>query len=103
MSEQAGGTTHYELSAEDAQRLQRLSAEVRDRLREIAETAARPVGVQLHDAALIRFEPRDAGSTVDSGDWVEIIDVDGFEVCYGVMGGVPFSESPCGAATTTRP
>jgi|GEM_PF-4263663 len=101
MSEHAGGTTHYELSADDAERLQRLSQEVRNRLREIAQIAARPVGVQLDDDMLIKFEPRDAGSTVDSGDWVEIIVVDGHEVCYGEIGGQPFAESPCGAAMTT--
>jgi hypothetical protein len=100
MSEQAGGTTHYELSGDDAQRLEALSEEVRSRLREIAQIVARPVGVDLHDNSLIKFEPRDAGSAVESGDWVEIIDVDGVEACYGVINGVPFAESPCG--TTIR-
>jgi hypothetical protein len=100
MSEHAGDTTRYQLSAHDAQRLQGLSQEVRSRLREIAQIAARPVGVQLHDNTLIKFEPRDAGSTVDSGDWVEIIVVDGHEVCYGEIGGQPFAESPCGAGMT---
>ena len=102
MSESTPETTHYELAAADADRLQELSREVRGRLREIAQIAARPVGVQVQDDSIIKFGPRGTGSAVDSGDWVELIDVDGHEVCYGVINGVPFAESPCGAATTAR-
>jgi hypothetical protein len=32
------------------------------------------------------------------GDWIEIIDVDGTEACYGVSAGKPFAESPWGAS-----
>jgi uncharacterized protein YcgI (DUF1989 family) len=102
MSESTPETTHYELTAADADRLQELSREVRGRLMEIAQIAARPVGVQVQDDSIIKFGPRGEGSAVDAGDWVEIIDVDGHEVCYGEIDGVPFSESPCGAATTAR-
>lgn len=100
MSESAGGTTHYELSTDDAERLQALSQEVRSRLREIAQIAAVSVGVQVGSNSIIQFMPRDAGSALEAGDHVEIIIVDGHEVCYGTVGGVPFAESPCGAAMT---
>ena len=95
MSEHAGDTTRYELSADDVQRLQELSQGVRSGLREIAEIAARPVGVQVGDNSVIQFVPRDAGSAVEAGDHVEIIIVDGHEVCYGTIGGESFAESPC--------
>jgi hypothetical protein len=100
MTEHAGDTIRYELSADDAQRLRELSQEVRSRLREIAQIAASPVGVQVGNDSIVQFMPRDAGRAVDAGDHVEIIIVDGHEVCYGTVGGVPFSESPCGAAMT---
>jgi hypothetical protein len=95
MSEHAGDTTRYELSADDAQRLQELSQDVRRRLLEIAQIAARPVGVQVDDNSLIKFEARDAGSAAEAADHVEIIVVDGHEVCYGTVGGESFAESPC--------
>jgi hypothetical protein len=95
MSERPGDNTHYELSADDAQRLQGLSQDVRSRLREIAQIAARPAGVQVENDSLIKFEPRDAGSAADASDYMEIIILDGHEVCYGTIGGESFAESPC--------
>jgi hypothetical protein len=61
---------------------------------------APPVEVQLGDNSIIKFDPRDARSAADTGDTVEIIIVDGHEVCYGTIGGHPFAESPCGAGMT---
>ena len=91
--------TRYELAPEDAQRMGRLSEEVRSRLLEMALIAARTVGVQLRGSADIRFSPLKAATEADAGagDWMELDEVDGFEFCYGVIGGVAFAESPCGA------
>lgn len=95
MSEQPGDGTHYQLSAEDAQRLEELSQDVRNRLREIAQIAGPPVGVQVTENSLIMFAPRDAGSAAESGDHMEVVVIDGHEVCYGTIGGESFAESPC--------
>jgi hypothetical protein len=89
------------ISIDDVNRLRRLSEEVRGRLVEISLIIAHNTALPLKDTANIQFKPpkvsnrvRDAGG----GDWVEIGEVDGFEYCYGVIGGKPFAESPCGAA-----
>lgn len=95
MSEQPDDHTHYQLSAEDAQRLEELSQDVRSRLREIAQIACAPVGVQVTENSLITFAPRDARSAAESGDHMEVVVVDGHEVCYGTIGGESFAESPC--------
>jgi hypothetical protein len=90
-----------ELQQEEAQRLRRLSEEVRSRLLETALITGRTVGKELAVNADIRFVPaRDRatakGADAGAGDWMEIIEVDGVEVCYGVINGEPFAESPCG-------
>lgn len=85
--------------------MRRLSEEVRSRLLEMTLILARTVGIEHRGSAAIKFVPRktareaDAGAEGDAGggDWMEIDDVDGFEVCYGVIGGQAFAESPCGA------
>jgi hypothetical protein len=88
----------YELEPEDAQRMRRLSEEVRSRLLEMALITARTVGVQLRGSADIKFIPLKAAREADAGagDWMEIDEVDGVEFCYGVIGGHAFAESPCG-------
>lgn len=92
-----------EMELEDLHRVTRLSEEVRGRLREIALIAARAAGVESPVGPVVKFVPREAGTQADTptnsnagaGDWVEIIVVDGFEACYGVKHGKPFSTSPC--------
>src|SRR5512139_2683855 len=91
----------HALSQEDVQRINRLSEEVRSRLREIALITARTVGDGPPKGHVLKYVPREAEPTrqvnAGAGDWVEIEEVDGVEVCYGVIDGVPFAESPCGA------
>lgn len=96
-------TKHHELSADVAQRLSRLSEEVRGRLAEIALITARAAGVDLPDSGIVKFAPRPIAHEADAGagDWMEIIEVpadDGhvYTACYGVIGGHAFAESPCG-------
>ncbi len=88
--------------ASDMQRLVRLSEEIRSRLAETAMIVARLSGNAAIDRAPVRkFVSRNAKikrANAGDGDWVEIIDVDGVESCYGVINGVPFAESPCGAS-----
>ena len=87
----------YELTAEDAQRMARLSEEVRGRVLEMAMITARTVGVRLGEGAVLKFVPHTrAAENQEEGDWMEIMEVDGEEVCYGVIGGEAFAESPCG-------
>ena len=91
----------YELAAEDAQRMARLSEEVRGRLLEMAMITARTVGVTLGEGAVLKFVPHTRAAenqekVKEEGDWMELIEVDGEEVCYGVIGGKAFAESPCG-------
>lgn len=92
-------STRYQLDPEDAQRMRRLTEEVRGRLLEMAMITARTAGVELRGSAAIRFVPHKAAADAeaDPGDWMEIDEVDGVEVCYGVIGGQAFAESPCGA------
>lgn len=99
----ATSPNRYELDADDAERLRQLSQEVRSRLRESAQIAARAVGIDVGENAIVKFLPRKTRDDPDAGagDWIEIIEVDGVEVCYGVIGGQPFAESPCGAGAPT--
>jgi hypothetical protein len=92
-------SNRYQLEPDDAQRMRRLTEEVRSRLLEIALITARTTGVELRGSAHFKFIPLTAGRQADAaaGDWVEIDEVDGVEYCYGVMGGHAFAESPCGA------
>ncbi|MFI1394195.1 hypothetical protein [Streptomyces sp. NPDC020681] len=93
-----------EVATEDIQRLTRLSEEIRSRLAEIALITARAAGAEPLKGPVHKYVSRDGArkpgvrADAGSGDWVEIIDVDGFEACYGVIGGKAFAESPCGAA-----
>jgi hypothetical protein len=91
-----------ELQQEDAQRMRRLSEEVRSRLLELALITGRTVGMEIPKNGNIRFVPGKKTKAMDasSGDWVEIIEVDvngrTVEACYGEINGKPFAESPCG-------
>jgi hypothetical protein len=90
----------HELPPEVAQRLGRLSEEVRARLLEIALITARATSVDLPNSSAIKFAPHPIAQEADAGrgSWMEIIEVDGYTACYGVIDGVAFVESPCGAA-----
>lgn len=90
--------TRAELSDEDAQRLRRLSEEVRGRLLEVALIVTRNLGLPMRPNSLVSFVPRETDPTEDAGagDWMEIGEVDGVEYCYGSIGGHSFAESPCG-------
>ncbi len=97
------GSTRPELPAEAAQRLTRLSEEIRARLLEVALIAAHATKTDLPNSSTIRFSPRPIAADADAGagDWMEIIEVEAddgqvYEACYGVINGVPFAESPCG-------
>ena len=50
---------------------------------------------------VLKYVPREAEparqANAGAGDWMEIEEIDGVEVCYGVIDGEPFAESPCGA------
>jgi hypothetical protein len=95
------GPGRRELTADDAQRMARLSEEVRGRLVEMSLIAARTLGLDTSGGTAPRFVPRPRRQARDddaaSGDWMEIDEIDGFEVCWGVMDGQAFAESPCGA------
>jgi hypothetical protein len=88
--------TRYKLQAEDADRMRRLSEEVRGRLLEMALITSRTVGLELGSSAVVKFVPHKRTKLVAGGDWMEIVDVDGVEACYGVIDGQAFAESPCG-------
>lgn len=92
-------SNRYQLEPDDAQRMRRLTEEVRSRLLEMAMITARTAGVELRGSAHFKFVPLTAARQADErdGDWMEIDEVDGVEVCYGVIGGEAFAESPCGA------
>jgi hypothetical protein len=93
-------SNRYPLEPDDAQRMHRLTEEVRSRLLEMALIGARTVGAELRGSAHFKFVPLTAATreaAAAAGDWVEVDEVDGFEFCYGVQDGVPFAESPCGA------
>jgi hypothetical protein len=97
-----GNANRHEMREEDGQRMLRLSEEVRSRLMEMALITARAAGKRISDSAGLRFVPHSAGKPMDAdagaGDWVEIGEADdGSSVCYGVINGHPFAESPCGA------
>lgn len=91
--------TKVNLSDEDGQRLRRLSEEVRGRLAEIALILTHSGGKALPTDGSIQFGSanRPMPAMAASGDWMEItVGKDGEEACYGVFGGEPFYESPCG-------
>jgi len=87
------------LSDEDGHRLRRLSEEVRGRLAEIALILTHSGGKPLPIDGSIQFgsAKRPMPAMRASGDWMEItVGKDFEEACYGVIGGEPFYESPCG-------
>ena len=91
-----------EIDGSDLQRLARLSEEIRGRLAEISMILARVSGdTRIENGPVQKFIPKGVKSknnaSARSGDWMEIIAVDGVESCYGVIDGKPFAESPCGA------
>jgi acyl-CoA reductase-like NAD-dependent aldehyde dehydrogenase len=88
------------LSPDDGQRLRRLSEEIRGRLCEIALILTRSGGKPLAQDGSIQFgsAKRPVPAMGGPGDWMEItVGKDGEEACYGVIGGEPFYESPCGS------
>ena len=94
--------SHHGLQPEVAQRVARLSEEIRGRLVELAIITARATGVDAPQSSAIKFAPRTIKTdNAGEGDWIEIIEVEGddgqvYEACYGVVGGQAFAESPCG-------
>jgi hypothetical protein len=88
------------MNEEDALRLARLSEEIRARHAEINMIIARVAGVEPPKGRTMKHVARDAGlkkrADAAVGDWMEIDEIDGFEVCWGVIDGQPFAESPCG-------
>lgn len=96
-------TKRYEMQPEAAQRLSRLSEEIRGRLLEIALITARATGADLPNGSAIKFSPRPIAQEANAGagDWIEIVEVEGddgqvYSACYGVIDGQAFAESPCG-------
>lgn len=65
---------------------------------------ARTVGMRLLDDAVLKFVPHHSALQVNEdagarGPRMEIMEVDGFDVCVGVReDGRAYAESPCGAA-----
>lgn len=100
---EASHRNHHGLQPEVAQRVTRLSEEIRGRLVELAIITARATGVDAPESSAIKFAPRTMGKDANAGegDWMEIIEVEGddgqvYEACYGVIDGQAFAESPCG-------
>jgi hypothetical protein len=90
------------LESEDAQRLNRLSEEVRGRLTEMASIVARVSGSEFSAGGVQNFVPREGEHRKElaAGDWLELVDiVPGLTCCYGSIGGETILECPCGTAT----
>ena len=97
-------TTRTQFSPADAERMARLSEEVRGRLEEMAHIAARAAGIRLDKDVVRKFVPRD----VTASDAPTIVDVEilddflgpGSRPCclVGLSDGDWFVECPCGAA-----
>lgn len=89
----------HEVSLEDAQRLNRLSEEIRSRLTEIAFISSRISGTDYAGGGVTRFVPREGAKTVEAAasyDWLEMVEiVPGFECCYGSIGGETVLACPC--------
>lgn len=88
-----------ELRADDQERMQSLSEEVRSRLEEMALIIARNAGIELYSDAVRKFVPVNRAENVECTE-TEIIDLpDGTSGCYVECDdGSGFSEYPCGAA-----
>lgn len=88
------------LSKEDGQGLRRLTEEVRGRLCEIVLILSHSGGKPLVQDGSIQFgsSKRPVLAMDGPGDWMEIVvGKDGEDACYGVFGGEPFYENPCGS------
>lgn len=86
---------------EDAQRLNRLSEEVRSRLTEMALIIARISGSEYSGGPVTKFIPREGAQTVKAAaqDWLEIVEiVPGLDCCYGSIDGQTILECPCRVA-----
>lgn len=92
----------HDVQPDDAQRLDRLSEEIRGRLQEIGLIVARVTGTEQSGGAVVKFVPREAKKAhvdAEDSDWVEIVDIEpDTNYCYGSIGGEKFAESPCGAS-----
>lgn len=77
------GSDRVELTAEDRQRMRRLSEEVRGRLEEMALITARTLGIRLTDDSVRKFVPVEQAADEAHVVHVEIIDnPDGTHGCY---------------------
>lgn len=89
----------HEVSPEDAQRLNRLSEEIRSRLTEIAFIVSRISGTDSAGDRVIRFTPREGAKTLETEanyDWLELVEmVPGLVCCYGSIGGETVLACPC--------
>jgi hypothetical protein len=100
---EASDSNRHGLQPEVAQRVARLSEEIRGRLVELAIITARATGVDAPKGSAVKFAPRavEQEANAGAGDWMEIIEVEAddgqvYTACYGVIGGQAFAESPCG-------
>lgn len=88
-----------EIGAADAERLSRLSEEIRGRLAEIALIVTRVSGANYDGEAVGRFTPRGSRAATDHSaayDWIEIVEIlPGFDCCYGSIGGKTVLSCPC--------
>ena len=87
------------LLAEDHERLQRLSEEVRGRIEEMALILARNAGIKLDASAVRKFVPQQSVAADSPVVEVEIFDLpDGTHGCHVTTAdGGGFSEYPCGS------
>jgi hypothetical protein len=96
-----GGTgERKEIAAADAERLNRLSEEIRGRLAEIALIVTRVTGAKYDGEAVGRFTPRGSRPAKEHAaatqDWIEIVEIlPGFECCYGSIEGKTVLSCPC--------
>src|SRR5690348_5603057 len=88
-----------EIGAADAERLNRLSEEIRGRLAEIALILTRVSGAKYDGEAVGRFTPRGSRVATEHSaahDWIEIVEIlPGFECCYGSIEGKAVLSCPC--------
>jgi hypothetical protein len=97
MNGETGG--HKEIGAADAERLDRLSEEIRGRLAEIALIVTRVSGAKYDGEAVGSFTPRGSRAATEHSaayDWIEIVEVlPGFNCCYGSIDGKTVLDCPC--------
>ena len=87
----------YRLQPEDAQRLNRLSEEIRGRLAEIAFIISRITGSE-YKGGVTKFIPREGmQAQMASGEILELVEIiPGLVCCYGSVHGETILECPCG-------